>query len=79
MSSHLPLISGKDLLKILAKFGFYGVRSSGSHLIIKNMNFTPPITAVIPMHKELKIGTLKSILRQTGISEDDFLAEYHKS
>ena len=66
----LRKVSGEKLLKILCnKFGFSTLRRRGSHVSIAK------IGTVIPMHKELKIGTLKVILKQSQISEDD-LSQY---
>ncbi len=77
MSGHLPRISGIELLKILSKFGFYAVRQRGSHVTVNNTNLNPPIAATVPLHKEIALGTLKSILRQMHISEDEFLKAYN--
>ena len=73
MSPQLRKISGKECLKILCnKFGFKIVRQKGSHVLIKKETEHGKIGAVIPLHRELKIGTLKSILEQAKVSEDDF-------
>ena len=73
MGDKLPSIKPKDMIKILEKLGFYKFRQKGSHIImIKDDNevFQP----VIPMHsKELKKGTLLSIIRQTGLTKNEFL------
>ncbi|MFA5106416.1 MAG: type II toxin-antitoxin system HicA family toxin [Candidatus Micrarchaeia archaeon] len=71
--SHLPHLSGQELIKHLAKFGFQVVRIKGSHACIKKLSVNPPIVAIVPLHDEIKVGTLKSILRQTKISEEDFM------
>lgn len=69
----LKKISGKLCLKILCnKFGFKILRQRGSHVLIKKEIEEGKIGAVIPLHKELKIGTLKSILEQAKVSEEDF-------
>lgn len=68
----LRKISGKECLKILCnKFGFSVVRQRGSHVLIKK-EIPEKIGTVIPMHNELKIGTLKAILKQARVSEEDF-------
>lgn len=70
----LKKISGKECIKIICnKFGFSTVRQTGSHVILKKETPGGKIGTVIPMHKELKIGTLKSILRLAKINEEDFL------
>lgn len=70
----LRKISGKELLKILCnKFGFEIVRQRGSHVLIKKETPNGKIGTVVPQHKELKIGTLKAILEQAKISEEEFM------
>lgn len=72
----LRKLSGKDCVKILCnKFGFKIIRQSGSHCILKKKNLLTTIGTVIPMHKELKIGTLKGILELAKVSEEDFAKE----
>jgi len=72
--SKLKKISGKDCLKILCnKFGFQTIRQRGSHIIVKKIIPQGKIGTVIPMHKELKVGTLKAILEQAKIDEKEFI------
>ncbi len=72
----LRKISGKDCLKILCnKFGFEIIRQRGSHVLIKKETPQGKIGTVVPQHKEIKIGTLKAILEQAKISEEEF-SEY---
>lgn len=69
----LRKISGKECVKILCnKFGFQIVRQRGSHVLIKKQTSEGKIGTVVPQHKEIKIGTLKGILEQAKISEEDF-------
>ncbi|MDP4624853.1 MAG: type II toxin-antitoxin system HicA family toxin [Akkermansiaceae bacterium] len=70
----LPNISGNDCCKILARMGFEESRQRGSHLIMKRDSSG----CVVPMHKEIKTGTLRGILKQAGVSPEDFLKEYNK-
>ena len=71
----LPVISGKDLLKILYKhFGFRPIRQRGAHITITN----DKAFVTIPLHRELDLGTLKSILDDCGITRDEFLKAYRK-
>ncbi|MDO8467957.1 MAG: type II toxin-antitoxin system HicA family toxin [Nanoarchaeota archaeon] len=72
--SKLKKISGKECLKILCnKFGFEILRQRGSHVILKKETSSGKIGTVVPMHQELKIGTLKSILELAKIKEEDFM------
>lgn len=68
----LPLLSGKEVCKILTKIGFVFVRQKGSHAILKKEG-TPALLVVIPMHPEVKRGTLLSILRQAKLDKYEFL------
>lgn len=69
----LRKISGKECVKILCnKFGFQIVRQRGSHVLIKKQTPEGKIGTVVPQHKEIKIGTLKSILEQAKVSENEF-------
>lgn len=73
MSRKLKKISGQDCLKILCnKFYFVLVRQTGSHMILKKDTSKGKIGTVVPNHKELKLGTLKGILKLAKISEEEF-------
>ena len=70
--AQLRKVSGEKLLKVLCnRFGFSILRQRGSHIIISKETPLGKIGTVIPMHKELKIGTLKGILKQAQVSEED--------
>lgn len=66
----LPRVSGGEALKALQKLGFEKVRQSGSHVVVRR----GAKGCVIPMHSELKVGTLAGLLRQAEISVDEFLS-----
>lgn len=68
----LPIVSARQCVKALQRAGFTISRQSGSHIIMRRDD--PYAKAIIPNHKELKKGTLKSILRQAGLSVDQFIA-----
>mgnify|MGYP000448039265 CR=1 FL=1 len=57
--TRLPVISGKDLIKILSKVCFKPIRQKGSHVRLRRGD-PPPVT--VPLHKELKRGTLLSTI-----------------
>lgn len=72
--SKLPRdLSGSNVMKALSKAGFALIRQKGSHAILAKTESGMRWGCVVPMHKELKIGTLKGILRQARLSDDDFL------
>jgi predicted RNA binding protein YcfA (HicA-like mRNA interferase family) len=71
-------LSGQDLVKALARFGYQVIRQTGSHIrLTTQQNGEHHIT--IPVHDPLKIGTLNSILRDVGehfgLSRDELLQE----
>jgi predicted RNA binding protein YcfA (HicA-like mRNA interferase family) len=63
-----PGLSGADIVRALEKLGFVVARQSGSHILMKRDNQG----CVIPNHKEVKIGTVNGILRQAGVSAQEF-------
>jgi len=68
--STLPRISGRDCVKLLLKVGFYIRRQQGSHIILRRNE--PFAQLVVPDHKELDRGTLRAIIRQAGLSVEQF-------
>lgn len=67
----MPSITSKKLLKFLGKRGFYVNRQSGSHIILHHDKDTKK-RITLPLHnKDLKPGTLNSILKQAGIDKKD--------
>ena len=65
-------ISGREVCKILSKHGFVQVRQKGSHVIMQKVIENSTITVPVPLHSEIRIGTLQSIIRQSGISRSEF-------
>jgi len=66
----LPVLKPKQLIKVLEKAGFSFVRQKGSHRIYIKDN----IGITIPCHsKELKKGTLRHIIKQSGLTLKEFL------
>jgi len=70
--SRLPVLSGAACVKALSKAGFEVYRQRGSHITL--IRRTPPAQTTIPNHKELDRGTLRAIIRQTGLTVEEFLA-----
>ena len=68
----LPILSGKDICQILKKHDFSEVRRRGSHIVMQRILFNTTITVPVPDHKEIRIGTLLSIIRQSGLQRSDF-------
>jgi len=68
----LRIFSGKDICKILEKHGFSEVRRRGSHISMQKKISGNTITVPVPDHDEVRIGTLISIIRQSGIPRFEF-------
>ncbi|HEY4612448.1 MAG TPA: type II toxin-antitoxin system HicA family toxin [Bacteroidota bacterium] len=64
----LRVLSGKEVCDILAKQGFQAVRQRGSHIVMQKRTQSSTITVPVPDHKEIRLGTLKSIIRQSQLS-----------
>jgi predicted RNA binding protein YcfA (HicA-like mRNA interferase family) len=69
--SRLPVISGAVCIKVLAKIGFVIDRQRGSHVVLVRED--PRTTVCVPDHQELDRGTLRAIIRQVGLSVDEFV------
>jgi predicted RNA binding protein YcfA (HicA-like mRNA interferase family) len=65
-------LSGQDVCQILSQHGFAEVRRRGSHIVMQKKVADSTITVPVPDHATLKIGTLKSIIRQSGIPRSEF-------
>ncbi len=70
MSSRLPVISGRELVRALERLGFQQVRQRGSHISLRGMTQEGERHTVVPLHPTLAKGTLSDILRQTGIDRE---------
>lgn len=66
-----PVVSGRAARRAFERLGFEFHHMSGSHAIM--VRHEPPSVAAIPMHVELKVGTLLGIMRRAGVERDDFL------
>lgn len=66
----LPRVSGAVVVRVLERLGFEKLRQSGSHVIMRR----GAKGCVVPMHSEVKVGTLAGILRQADVSPDEFIA-----
>ncbi len=69
--SFLPILSGEEVCKILKRVGYEIDHQTGSHIILRNKNF-PYRRVTVPNHKSIAKGTLRSIIREVGLSVDEF-------
>ena len=68
----LGVFSGTELCRILELHEFKAVRQRGSHVVMQQKTGLTTITVPIPMHREIRIGTLQSIIRQSGLPRSLF-------
>jgi predicted RNA binding protein YcfA (HicA-like mRNA interferase family) len=66
----LPRISGSDAVRALQRLGFQIARQRGSHIVLRRGSSG----CVVPNHRELKVGTLAGVLRQAGVSVEEFIS-----
>lgn len=70
MPPELPRISGKKIVRALEKLGFTVVRQRGSHIIMRRGSWG----CVVPNHREVKVGTLSGVIKQAGVSHEEFIS-----
>jgi len=69
MSRHLPAISGRELIRALRRLGFVVLRQKGSHVSLEKRSDDGYWRTIVPLHREIRPGTLSDILNQTGLSK----------
>jgi predicted RNA binding protein YcfA (HicA-like mRNA interferase family) len=68
----LRFLSGRQVCSILARHGFFEVHQRGSHIVMQKRLSDTTITVPVPNHDELRVGTLQSIIRQSGVPKSEF-------
>ena len=71
----LRILSGIEVCRILVQHGFVEVRQRGSHIVMQRKTGDSTITIPVPKHKEIRTGTLLSIIRQSGLNRTVFEVE----
>ena len=66
---NLPRVSGAEVVRALERLGFVVARQRGSHIVMRRGS----TGCVVPNHRELKVGTLAGILKQAGVTPDEFI------
>ena len=69
----LRRISGTEAIRALKRLGFVQARTRGSHVVLRKHTVGGDVGCVVPLHRELAIGTLRGILRQARVSVDEFV------
>ena len=68
------VFSGKEVIKVLCReFGFYFVSQKGSHVKLRKKIKNKEIITIVPLHKELALGTLKGVLDLAEVDIEEFL------
>ena len=70
---NLPHLSGREVVHVLERLGFVQVRQRGSHVVMKKPTPEGSVGCVVPLHGEVAIGTLHSILKQAKVPPDEFM------
>jgi predicted RNA binding protein YcfA (HicA-like mRNA interferase family) len=65
-----PRLSGAEIIRALERLGFRQMRQKGSHVVLRRAN----AGCVVPLHREVKTGTLAGLVRQAQLHPDEFLA-----
>ncbi len=73
MSRHLPAVSGQRLIKALRRAGFAVLRQKGSHVSLEKKAAGQYWRTIVPLHREIRPGTLSDILNQTGLSKEELM------
>jgi predicted RNA binding protein YcfA (HicA-like mRNA interferase family) len=71
--SVLPRVSGREVVKALMRVGYEQDRQRGSHIILRQMT-SPHRRIIVPDHSEVAKGTMRAIIRQAGLTVDEFRA-----
>lgn len=69
--ARLPILSGREVVSVFLSLGWEQARQSGSHIILVREGH--PATLSVPDHKEVAVGTLRSLIRSAGLTVDEFL------
>ncbi len=69
--SKIPRISGREVVAALTKIGYRKDRQKGSHIVIRQIDY-PHRRIVVPDHREIAKGTLRKIIKQAGLTVDEF-------
>ncbi|MFN3398276.1 MAG: type II toxin-antitoxin system HicA family toxin [Sulfurimicrobium sp.] len=69
----LPVVSGGEVVRALERLGFVVARQRGSHIVMRRDS----MGCVVPNHREVKAGTLAGLLKQAGVSPDEFIDALH--
>ncbi|MEP6924889.1 MAG: type II toxin-antitoxin system HicA family toxin [Pyrinomonadaceae bacterium] len=67
-----PILSGREVVRVLESFGWTVARQKGSHIVMTKQNEI--VTLSIPDHKEVARGTLRSLIRSANLTISEFIS-----
>ena len=70
----LPVLSAREIIKALESAGFQLVSQKGSHIKMKKKDKDSTAVVIVPNHDEIATGTLRSIIRQSKLTPEDFMS-----
>jgi predicted RNA binding protein YcfA (HicA-like mRNA interferase family) len=70
--SVLPRLSGQEVVRALVRAGYERDRQKGSHIVLRQST-TPYRRLVVPDHREIAKGTLRAIIKQAGLTVEEFI------
>ena len=68
----LGRLSGEQVIRALERMGFERTRQRGSHVVMKKRTEDLEVGCVVPLHSDIATGTLRGILKQAGVTVDEF-------
>jgi predicted RNA binding protein YcfA (HicA-like mRNA interferase family) len=74
MTPRLAVVSGRQAVRALERFGYISVRQKGSHVRMRHPDAQVHKPLTIPLHRELRPGLLRAILRDASLTPEDFAA-----
>jgi predicted RNA binding protein YcfA (HicA-like mRNA interferase family) len=74
MPPQLPIMSGREVIRVFESLGWQVVRQNGSHIIMTKKNEL--VTLSIPDHREIAKGTLRSLIRAAGLTVTEFVDSF---
>jgi predicted RNA binding protein YcfA (HicA-like mRNA interferase family) len=69
----LPKVSGRKAIRALERLGFVQIRQRGSHAVLKRETEEGVTGCTVPVHDEIALGTLRSILKQAQVTPEEFM------
>lgn len=73
MSPKLPVVSGREAIRVLERRGYQVVRQRGSHIRLRDESDPEHLPVTVPDHRNLKPGLLRQILRDANLTVDEFV------